>query len=136
MGRTLMSTTATALEKLGAFPAILWGGLLAGTLDITAAFINSGLYGVGPLRVLRSIASGLLGAQARNGGLGTAALGLVLHFVIALGAATVYYAASRKLGLLTQHAIICGLLYGIMVYLVMNLIVLPLSAIYFKPSYT
>jgi ABC-type antimicrobial peptide transport system permease subunit len=44
--------------------------------------------------------------------------------------------ASRKLNLLTQHAIICGLLYGILVYLVMNLIVLPLSAIYFKPVYS
>lgn len=86
--------------------------MIAGTLDITAAFINSWLHGVGPLRVLRSIASGLLGAQARNGGIGTTALGLGLHFLIALGAATVYYAASRKLDLLTRHAIICGLLYG------------------------
>ncbi len=129
-------SAASAPPESQAYRAILWGGLIAGTLDITAAFINSGLHGVGPLRVLRSIASGLLGAQARNGGIGTAALGLGLHFLIALGAATVYYAASRKLNLLTQHAIICGVLYGILVYLVMNLIVLPLSAIYFKPSYT
>ena len=59
----------------------------------------------------------------------------MLHFVIALGATTVYYAASRKLTFLVQGAVVCGLVYGVAVYLFMNFIVLPLSAIAFKPSY-
>jgi len=61
-----MSTTSAALslEKPKAYRAILWGGLIAGTLDILAAFINSGLRGVSPTRVLQSIASGLLGADS------------------------------------------------------------------------
>jgi uncharacterized membrane protein YagU involved in acid resistance len=84
---------------------------------------------VSPLRILQSIASGLLGAASYEGGLGTAALGLALHFVIALGAAFVYYAASRKLKFMVRRAVIvCGLLYGIAVYLFMNSVVLPLSA--------
>jgi hypothetical protein len=105
------------------FP-ILVGGLTAGTLDITAAFIS---YGPGVPRV---IAGGLLGPEAVQGGLATFALGLVLHFFIALSAAAVYYAASRKLEFLKEHALVCGLFYGIAVFLVMNLVVVPLSALH------
>lgn len=113
--------------------AILVGGLLAGALDITAAFVVYGLRGATPLRILQSVASGLLGADAFKGGLGTAALGALLHFLIALVAAAVYYAASRKLGVLVQRAVVSGLLYGIAVYVFMNFVVLPLSAVAKRP---
>jgi hypothetical protein len=113
--------------------AILVGGLLAGALDITAAFVVYGLRGATPLRILQSVASGLLGADAFKGGLGTAALGALLHFLIALVAAVVYYAASRKLGVLVQRAVVSGLLYGIAVYVFMNFVVLPLSAVAKRP---
>ena len=107
-----------------ALPAILWGGLSAGFLDITVAFIRWGR----PLSILRGIASGLLGPRAFQSGLGTAALGLALHFFIALSAAAVYYAASRKLAFLTRRAVLWGFLYGIAVYMVMSWVVVPLSA--------
>jgi hypothetical protein len=123
------------LERSRAFRAILWGGLMAGVFDIIFAFVFYSLKGSTPLRILRSVASGLLGADAPKGGLGTAALGLVLHFVIAFGAAAVYYAASRGLKVLVRRAVVCGLLYGVAVYLFMNFVVLPLSAIPFKPTY-
>jgi uncharacterized membrane protein YagU involved in acid resistance len=108
---------------------------MAGVFDILFAFVFYSLKGSTPLRILRSVASGLLGAEASQGGLGTAALGLVLHFLIAFGAAAVYYAASRALKLLVRRAVVCGLLYGVAVYLFMNFVVLPLSAIPFKPTY-
>lgn len=108
--------------------AILWAGLIAGTMDILAAFVTNAQRNVTPMRVLRGVASGLLGASAAKGGTGTAILGLFLHFVIAFGAAAVYYAASRKLPVLIRQPIICGALFGIAVYCFMNLIVLPLSA--------
>jgi len=127
-------STVLSPKKPEAYRAIFWAGLIAGTLDILAAFVNSGWRGVSPTRVLQSIASGLLGADSFNGGLATATLGLVLHFFIATSAAAVYYAASRKLKVLVDRAIVCGLAYGIPVYLVMNLVVLPLSAIPFKIS--
>jgi hypothetical protein len=123
------------LDKSRASRAILWGGFVAGVLDITFAFVASGLHGVGPIRVLQSVASGLLGTAAREGGLATAALGAVLHFLIAFGIAAVYYLTSRRLVLLVRRAVVCGLLYGAGVYLFMNFVVLPLSAIYFKPTY-
>ena len=106
--------------------AILWAGLIAGTLDITDALVFYGLRGVPPVRLLQNIASGLLGRSAFQGGLGTAALGLLLHFAIAYSAATVYYLLSRGFGLLNRHFVVYGLVYGLGVYLFMNHIVLPL----------
>lgn len=104
--------------------AIFWGGLAAGVLDITAAFVRWGH----PVGILKGIASGLLGPRAFQGGSGTAILGLGLHFLIAFSAAAVYYAASRKLDFLIQRAVLWGFLYGIAVYMFMSWIVVPLSA--------
>jgi hypothetical protein len=126
-----------SMEEPKAYRAILWGGLIAGTMDITAACVNSALRGGrGPIGVMQSVASGLLGANAFNGGLGAAALGLACHFFIAFVATTVYYIASRQLKLLTQQAIVCGVLYGIAVYFFMYFVVIPLSAAPFKIKYT
>lgn len=111
------------------FRAILLAWLIAGTLDITAAIITTLAYGRSPARMLRGIASGVLGARSFEGGLKTSALGLLLHFVIALGATIVFYAASRKLTFLVRHAVVSGIIYGIAVYFFMQLVVIPLSAI-------
>jgi uncharacterized membrane protein YagU involved in acid resistance len=98
---------------------------MAGALDATSAFITFG-WGMP-----RGIASGLLGARAFQGGAATWILGLLLHFFITVCAAAVYGLASRKLEFLRSHFFVCGLFYGIAVFLVMNLGVLPLSAIPF-----
>jgi len=104
--------------------AILVGGLLAGALDLASAFITFGA------RVPRVIAAGLLGRTALQGGAGTYALGIFLQFFIATSAAALYYAASKRLAFLKEHPLVCGLFYGIAIFLVMNLIVVPLSALH------
>ena len=81
-----------------------------------------------PILIPQTIASGVLGMKSYSGGVSTAMLGLALHFTIALGAATVYYLASRKLSFLIHRAVLSGLIYGASVYLFMHLVVLPLSA--------
>jgi hypothetical protein len=101
---------------------------LAGTLDILAAFTFYAVRRVSPVRVLQSVASGLLGAASFSGGAPTAVLGLLLHFFIATTAASVYYVASRRLPLLLRRPFACGALYGVIVYVVMTFIVVPLSA--------
>jgi hypothetical protein len=121
------ATIAASAEKPSAFRAIFLGGLIAGVLDLAAAFVNSGLRGRSPIWVLQSIASGLLGPDSYKGGFATASLGLSLHFLIATVATAVYYGASRKLKVLVRRAIVCGLVYGVAVYLFMNLIVLRLA---------
>jgi hypothetical protein len=113
--------------------SILLAGLAAGVLDILAAFATSTARGGSPGRLLRFIASGLLGPSAAQGGAATAALGLALHFLIALGAAALYWAASRRIAWLATHAVPSGLLYGIAVYFFMNLVVLPLSRLPPRP---
>ena len=110
------------------YRAIGWAGLLAGSLDITAAFVEAGLEGRSPVSLLQGIAGGLLGMSSFKGGLATAALGAFFHFLIAFTAAAVFYAASRKLTFLVKHSVPSGLLYGVMVYSFMNFVVLPLSA--------
>lgn len=113
--------------------ALLWAGFACGVLDIAAALVVYGFFGLKPMRLLQGIASGLLGARAFSGGLATALLGLLCHFVIALGAAAVYLVASRFLGFLIEHAVVSGALYGVAVYFFMNRIVLPLSAAAKRP---
>jgi hypothetical protein len=111
-----------------AYRAIGWAGLLSGSLDITAALVESGLEGKSPVHLFQAIAGGLLGMSSFRGGLATAALGLFFHFLIATTASAVFYFASRKLTFLLRHAILSGLLYGVAVYIFMSSIVLPLSA--------
>jgi hypothetical protein len=73
--------------------------------------------------------------KATHGGPATYVLGVLLHFFIALSAAAIYYAASRRLPFLKEHPLVCGLFYGAAVEEVMSLIVLPLSALHAKGPY-
>lgn len=122
-----MESASGSNEKSNALKAIVFGGLLAGVLDLTAACVNSGLRGVSPVRVFQAIAAGALGAESYKGGAATAVLGFFLHFVIAFGATIVFYLASRKIKSLVNYPVVSGLLYGIAVYWFMQLVVLPLS---------
>jgi hypothetical protein len=121
-----MNMLAVAAARTRNWSPVVIGGLAAGVFDLVAAFI---IFGWG---VPRAIASGLVGASALHGRAGTWILGVVLHFFIAFSAAAIYYVASWKLPFLKEHFLVCGLFYGIAVFLVMNLVVLPLSAVPWK----
>lgn len=110
-----------------AIAAILPAGLVAGVLDLTEVSIYYAFRGVSPVRILQAIASGLLGAEAFQGGWAAASLGFVLHFVIATGAAATYYAASRRFSVLIARPVLCGLAFGLAVYVFMNHGIVPLS---------
>lgn len=127
MADSIGGAFATSLPMVSRpFPAIFVGGLIVGVIDLLYAIV---VYSPRkPILVPQTIASGLLGAKSYSGGTQTAVLGVLLHFVIALGAATVYYLASRKLGILIQRVVLFGLLYGALVYLFMHLVVVPLSS--------
>jgi hypothetical protein len=125
-----MSLPATTLpsQNPNTLLAIFWGGSLCGVLDITAALVVYGTMGAKPLRLLQGIAGGLLGPRTYGGGIATALLGLLCHFVIAFSAAAVFVTASRLAPFLVRHAVLSGVLYGIAVYFFMNRIVVPISA--------
>ena len=119
-----MSTVSisAAAQKTNLARPILVGGGVAGLLDMTSAYITFGRY------MPIGIAGGLVGAAGRHRSVGQYILGLSIHYFIAFSAAAVYCLASKKLEFLRDHFFVCGLFYGIAVFLVMQLIVLPLSA--------
>ena len=114
--------------------AVLIGGLVAGTLDIGAATLISGAQ---PGRVLQFIAGGLIGKPAAfAGGGATMALGMVLQWLMSLIIAGLFVAASLALPQLRQHWIAAGLAYGLPVFVVMEFVVVPLSAHRHMPHFT
>lgn len=127
-----MNTTAGRLESARArsvFAPILVGGLLSGAIDLTYASTYHGLVnGITPIRILQSIASGLLGMAAFDQAFPAALIGFIAHFSILIVAAAMFYAASRRLPFLTRHPYLAGMAFGVAIYCTMNFIVLPLSA--------
>lgn len=111
------------------FP-ILAGGFVAGLLDMTSAYVTFGRY------MPIGIAGGLVGPAARHISPGLYILGLAIHYLIAFSAAAAYCLASRKLTFLRDHFLVCGLVFGIVFFLFMNLAVLPLSAYHAMGPYT
>jgi len=120
-----MSSTSSST---GLIKAIALTGLLAGTLDIVAAIV---MYvtatGKSGLDVLRYIASGAFGTEAFRGGMPMAIAGLIFHYIIAYSFTTIYFILYKKIILISKNAVINAVVYGIIVWIVMNIIVLPLS---------
>lgn len=123
---TRTAELATPTLKTSALRAIFWGGLGCGVLDLSSALVAYG-WRVKLIRIPQSIASGLLGPAAFQGGIPTAALGIALHFLIAFSAAAVYYLASRRLAFMRLRPLLAGILYGEAVFLFMHFVVIPLS---------
>ena len=107
---------------------ILLGAIVVGTLDILFAIVFWYPRGVAPPRIFQSIAAGLYGPASFSGGSRTVAIGAALHYFIALCIVLVYWLAARRYGVLTRRPILCGSIYGILVYAVLNYAVIPLSA--------
>lgn len=122
-----MTIAADTPLRARALDTIVLGGLTAGTLDILDAFVVTSLSGGTATRVLHAIASGVLGREAYQGGMPAAALGLALHFLIATGAATTFFLASRRLPVLLRHAVPSGLTFGLAVWAFMYYVVLSIT---------
>jgi hypothetical protein len=116
-----------------AYRVIFTAGLICGFLDGLSAIAIAAFSGVGAMRVFQGIASGLLGRASFQGGVVTALLGVLLHFVVATGAAAVYYFASRSLPVMIDQALVCGVVFGVFVHLFMTFVTIPLSVIGRRP---
>lgn len=108
--------------------AVLLGGVTAGVLDLLYAMTAYGLRGVTPQQILQSIASGWLGRAAYQGGLPSALLGALSHFVILCVAAAIFVAVGQRLRVLLLHPLLSGAAFGVGIFVVMNYVVVPLSA--------
>jgi len=108
--------------------------LIVGVLDIIYAISFSYFRsGTSPLRLLQGVASGALGRAAIDGGWRTAAMGLGFHFLIVIVITLLYFAAASRMRALVRHPVVLGSLYGIVIYLVMNYVVIPMSLIGPRP---
>jgi hypothetical protein len=113
---------------------VLLAWLLSGTLDITTAILYYvGLSGPRAERLLQGIASGVLGRQAFVGGVGTALLGLTLHYFIALIWTLVLFVVFRIYPRLRRLLVLTGIIDGVVVWFAMNLVVVPLSRVQHGP---
>ncbi len=133
---TSMSEPRTEPRSLSLSRAIVYATLLAGALDATDGVIFFGFKGLNPIQVLQFIASGVLGAASFKGGLATASVGVLVHFAIAAVVAAIYILASQRISALRSRSVPLGLLYGAAVWAVMNLAVLPLTAVAPSPITT
>lgn len=104
---------------------ILLGGFVAGTVDIGAAAL---IFWANPAVILRAVASGVLGRASFEGGVFSASLGMLLQWGMSFLIAAIFVLASRKLGWMTRRWLLAGLAYGVVVFVVMNYVVVPLSA--------
>ena len=109
--------------------AIVFAGTLCGILDGLAAVGLTLYYHRTVDLMFQGIARGLVGDSSFQEGIATVFIGAVLHFLIAYGAATVYYIASRYLRVMVRQALACGMIYGVLVHLFMQLVVIPNSKI-------
>jgi hypothetical protein len=124
-------TTKTRLVKDFVAP-ILLGGIIAGTLDVAAASL---LNNAQPTRILQAIASGLLGKSAFDDGSTTVGLGLALQWLMSIIIASIFVGAAQWRPVLRRHWVTAGMAYGVVIYVVMNYVVLPLSAIGHAPRF-
>jgi hypothetical protein len=124
-----MDPPASSTRRSNPWLFVLAGGLAAGTFDIAYACAFWGVKRRVPAqRILQSVAAGLLGKASFEGGAKTAALGLALHFLIAVTMAVTYFLVARRWARLWQRPWLCGAAYGVLLYVVMNDVVVPLSA--------
>lgn len=107
----------------------VWVGLVAGTLDISDNIIFNHFRGITPAMIFQYIASGLIGREAFRAGNASVLLGILLHYFIATSWTAIFYLLSLRLPILSRRAVLSGLIYGALVYIFMNVVVLPLSGV-------
>ena len=108
---------------------VVWIGLIAGTLDITDNIIYNAFRGVTMKMIFQYIASGLVGMESFQMGGASVALGVAIHYAIALTWTAIFYIASRYIAVLRERPVTSGLMYGAVVYVIMNYAVLPLTRV-------
>ena len=123
-----MATSSLPVRRLHPATLVLAGGLVAGTFDIVYACVFWALRRDVPVeRILQSVAAGLLGKASFEGGVATATLGVALHYLIAMSMSFTYYLVAQRWSLLRERPVLAGAAYGLLLYVIMNHVVVPLS---------
>lgn len=116
------------LPEFSRTQAILWGGFAAGVIDLVTIFVIwQTVENIPPVVILQAIATAFMGDAAYQAGAEAALLGLLLHFFVSLCFAAAYVAAAGRITLLKRYPFLCGPVYGIIAYVFMTYVVVPLS---------
>jgi hypothetical protein len=107
--------------------SLLAGTLCVGVLDGLAAVLQAVLNDRDPVKSFQFIASGIFGTSAFSGGNTMLAWGILFHFCIAFIWTLIFFVLYPRLKLYSLNWLVAGILYGIVVWVGMNFIVLPLS---------
>lgn len=130
------TTHATHATRPVRWSQVGLGGLLVAIGDIVfATTLWFSWDAAGLRRVFQTIAVGVLGQASFDGGLRTALLGAVLHVVMATAFVAIYTCVARQRPALLRRPIALGIAYGVVLYVVMNFIVMPLSRVGRSPSF-
>ena len=128
----MASEEAIVFQPFGkkALKTILITGLIVGALDgLAAVLLTYGLYDRPPSAVFKYIASGLLGQSAFSGGSLTIILGVACHFFIALMWTFALFFLHPTISGVLRNKVTKSIFYGSLIWIVMNLVVLPLSRV-------
>jgi hypothetical protein len=120
-------------NRISALRVAIAAGIAAAAIEMVFVLPIQDFLGASPVVVFQSIASGALGKAAFHEGLAAAGLGLGIHLFISLVAAGVYVLGAQRWPALLRRAAVCGMVYGVLVYVIMTFVVVPLSAIGFRP---
>lgn len=127
---SIQTPTTRSLQKPNAFKPIFWAGLTCGILDgLAVSIFFYAWLKLSPGQVMQFIASGIYGPAAFAGGTPMVWAGIAIHFFISFVLAAIYFYAYPKLSLLHTSPVLSGLLYGLGIWLIMNLLVIPASNI-------
>lgn len=131
MNRSVTDDPGRSGADAGAFSRVLAAGGIAGVLDFAFAISIWGFHGVAPIVIPQSVASGLVGASAFSLGPATAALGTALHLAMTTLMAGIYLAAAPAR--FRSMPFVTGPAYGAMIWVIMNKVVVPISAAPIQP---
>lgn len=106
---------------------ILISWLIVGTLDMSAAVIQTLINGGSPVKMLQFISSGVFGTSAFTTEMPYSLLGVVFHYIIALGWTILFFFLYPRVDFLSWNVIATGILYGVFVWTIMNTVILPLA---------
>lgn len=130
----ILASGRSTVHRSALTTAALLAGLVAAAIEMLPVLtIQATVLGVPPMRIFQSIASGVTGAVAYAGGVPSALLGLALHVVISIVAASAYVLAAVRSAWLLRHPFLGGSGFGVICWFVMSEIVVPLSAVAFRP---
>ncbi len=115
------------IKRSAILKSVVLSGLVAGAIDLSYAILANGAKGVPPVRVLQSVASGLLGRASMQGGAPTAFLGAMLHFLMTIFMAAIFVLVVVNAPVLRRHIWLAGALYGALIYFGMRWLVVPFS---------